>query len=319
MKTKKLDIYNDKIDGAVNNQYRTLQDEFIQPFLAYVIGTRTSGKSYLASVFLKQSQKHHLFDRIYIITPSMNSNRAYFGEYINEEDVYEPTRDSISQVIKSVEADRDDWQTYLDEMRMYKQFKKDFKRTTTRIDDYALLNYYERNFFNEPPKWKYFDTNGGYNEPAKSLLILDDVIGSPAISQSSGLSRIATLNRHIAPLQENFTDNLGNIRSAAGLAVIILSQSYRFQNGIGRVLRENLSLLTLFKNTQAKQMEVIKEELGSVVDEDMFVKAYNFATKEPYGNLTIDFKPKCKTKVFRKNLNEVICFEELGKCECDKK
>ena len=100
-----------------------------------------------------------------------------------------------------------------------------------------------------------------YKEPVKSLLILDDCLGSPAILQSSGLSRIASLNRHIAPLKEEY-----NGRSACGLAVIILSQSYRMQNGPGRLLRENLSLFTLFKNKQEKQMEVIKEELGSVID-----------------------------------------------------
>jgi uncharacterized protein YqgQ len=149
-------------------------------------------------------------------------------------------------------------------------------------------------------------------------LILDDIIGSPAIANGSGLNKIATLNRHLAPLKDDFIDKKGNVRSACGLAVIILSQSYRFQNGIGRILRENLSLLTLFANKQEKQMSVIKEELGSVIDEDLFEKAYEYATAKPYGNLTIEFQPKCKTKVFRKNLNEVICFEELGKCECKK-
>ena len=69
-------------------------------------------------------------------------------------------------------------------------------------------------------------------EPPKSLLILDDVLGSPAILQSSGLTKIATLNRHIAPLQENYKG-----RSACGLAVIILSRSYKMQNGISRSLR----------------------------------------------------------------------------------
>ena len=58
---------------------------------------------------------------------------------------------------------------------------------------------------------------------------------------SSGLTKIATLNRHIAPLNETHSN-----RSACGLAVIILTQSYKCQNGISRILRENLSLLTLF-------------------------------------------------------------------------
>ena len=176
-----------------------------------------------------------------------------------------------------------------------------------------MLAYY---LTKEAPVWKYYATNGGYNEPPKSLLILDDVIGTPSILQSSGLSKLAVSNRHVAGLREDFTDADGNVRSACGLAVIILSQSYRFQNGIGRVLRENLSVMTLFKNKQPKQMEVIRDELGSVIDSDMFDRAYEFATREQYGNLTIDFRAKCKTKIFRKNLNEVVVFPELGKCTC---
>ena len=40
-------------------------------------------------------------------------------------------------------------------------------------------------------------------------------------------------------------------------------------------------------------------------------KAYAFATSAKYGNLTVDFTPKCSSKVFRKNLNEVILFDTL--------
>ena len=64
-------------------------------------------------------------------------------------------------------------------------------------------------------------------------------------------------------------------------------------------------------------MEAIKEELANVVDSNLFEKAYEYATKEKYGNLTIDFKPQCGTQVFRKNLNEVILFDELT-CDCHK-
>ena len=66
-----------------------------------------------------------------------------------------------------------------------------------------------------------------------------------------------------------------------------------------------------------KQMDVIKEELCNVIDEHLFDSAYGYATKEKFGSLTIDFKPKCASKTFRKNLNEVILFDELP-CECSK-
>ena len=80
-------------------------------------------------------------------------------------------------------------------------------------------------------------------------------------------------------------------------------------NGISRVLRENVSLLTLFKNKQQKQMDAIRDELANVVDEERFMKAYEHATEEKYGSLTIDFVPKTPQHQFRKNLNELILLD----------
>jgi len=308
MKTKHVNVYNKDPDQCVNNEYPTSENAFKQPCLHMIVGQRTAGKSYLASKMLAQAKKEKTFDVIYIVTPSFNSNKAYFEKYIDEENVYEPTRDSISKVIERVEADRDLWEEFLVEKEMYEKYKKDIKNKTYSFNDDEVIMYDSIGFLDgKKPEWKYEK-----EEPPKSLLILDDVLGSPAIAQSSGLSKIATLNRHQAPLKENHKQ-----RSACGLAVIILTQTYRMQNGIGRVLRENLSLLTLFKNKQEKQMAAIREELANVVDEDLFDKAYKYATSKKYGNLTIDFAPKCNSLKFRKNLNEYILFDEL-KCECEK-
>ena len=307
MEIKKLDVYNQEPSASVNNEYRTSQHAFRQPCLHYIVGNRTAGKSFLTSKILAQAKREKTFDKIYIVTPSFNSNAAYFDKYIDKTEVYEPTRESISMVIKRVEDDRDEWEQFLADKIKYEEFKKDMKRKTNKISDENMMYYYDHGFFDSPPTWKY-ETE----EPANSLLILDDVIGTEAILQSSGLSRLAIANRHLAPLEKNHKE-----RSACGLAVIILSQSYKFQNGIGRLLRENLSILTLFLNKQEKQMQSIIEELGCVIDEDKFRAAYEIATKEKFGNLTIDFKPKCPTLTFRKNLNEAIIFPEMV-CVCKK-
>lgn len=309
MKTEKIDIYNDNPKEGVNNEYPTPKNSFRQPCLQLIIGVRYTGKSYLTSKILAQAKRDKTFNRIYIVTPSFKSNEAYFGEYINEEDVFEPTKDSIDNVIKSVEADRDEFEEYLIKKEMYKKFKKDLNRMK-HMDQDDYIMYEEFGFFSEEPVWKY--ASSGKVEPPKSLLILDDCLASPAILQSSGLTKVATLNRHVAPLSEPHSG-----RSACGLGVIILSQSYRMAQGFSRVLRENLSLLTLFLNKQQKQLDAIKEELANVVDVNLFDEAYKYATKDKFGNLTIDFKSKCKTMTFRKNLNELIIFDELS-CECNK-
>ena len=308
MNIEKIDIYNDNPKDGVNNEYPTPKNSFRQPCLQMIVGQRTAGKSYLTSKILAQAKKDKTFNRIYIVTPSFKSNEAYFGEYIEQQDVFEPTRDSINNVIKCVEDDRDEFEEYLVKKELYKKYKKDIaNKPFMSINPENLLQYMDYGFFEKEPIWKYDKV-----EPPKSLLILDDVIGSPAILQSSGLSRVATLNRHLAPL-----DTPHSNRSACGLAVIILSQSYRLQNGVSRLLRENLSLLTLFLNKQEKQLEAIREELANVVDVNLFEKAYDFATKEKYGSLTVDFRPKCNTMTFRKNLNQLIKFPEL-QCECNK-
>ena len=298
MKTKKLPIFTKDPEAGVSNEYPTSKLAFRQPCLWYISAVRNSGKSFLASKFLAQAHKDETFDRIYIITPSFKSNEAYFGKYIKQMDVYNPTKESISQVIASVEADRDEWEKFLAEQKAYKQFKSKFMHM--EMNDEMLLMYNDMGFLDSEPKWKYKTV-----EPPKSLLIMDDILSSGAISASSGLMKIATLNRHIAELQQDYKG-----RSACGLAVIILSQSYRMQNGqgIGRSIRENLSLFTMFKNKQPKQYEAIKEEIGSVVDMDRFDKAYQYATAEKYGNLTVDFKPKQEELTFRKKLNEAIIF-----------
>ena len=298
MKTKKLPIFTKDPEAGVSNEYPTSKLAFRQPCLWYISAVRNSGKSFLASKFLAQAHKDETFDRIYIITPSFKSNEAYFGKYIKPMDVYSPTKESISQVIAQVEADRDDWEKYLAEQKAYTQFKSKFMHM--EMNDEMLLMYNDMGFLDSEPKWKYKTV-----EPPKSLLIMDDILSSGAISASSGLMKIATLNRHIAELQQDYKG-----RSACGLAVIILSQSYRMQNGqgIGRSIRENLSLFTMFKNKQPKQYEAIKEEIGSVVDMDRFDRAYQYATAEKYGNLTVDFKPKQEELTFRKNLNEAIIF-----------
>ncbi len=306
MKVEKIDNYNDNPKEGVNNEYPTPYNSFRQPCLQLICGVRYTGKSFLTSKILAQAKRDKTFNRIYIVTPSFKSNESYFGEYINEEDVFEPTKDSIDNVIKSVEADRDEFEEFLIKKEVYKKFKRDLNKIKFMDqDDYYM--YEEFGFFNEEPTWKY-----GKIEPPKSLLILDDCLASPAILQSSGLTKVATLNRHVAPLSQTHSG-----RSACGLAVIILSQSYRMAQGFSRVLRENLSLLTLFLNKQQKQLDVIKEELGNVVDEKLFDEAYKYAIKDKFGNLTIDFKPKSPCMTFRKNLNEYIKFDELG-CECNK-
>jgi len=164
------------------------------------------------------------------------------------------------------------------------------------------------------PEWKYKEISGKIRPPT-SLLVMDDVLGSTALSQSESFTKLCIQNRHIAPLSEAF-DN----RQALGCSVIILAQTYSAQNGISRACRENATDLILFKNRQKDALKKIKDELAGAVDEAEFETAYNYSTAGKHDNLTISFNCDCPTKRYRRNLNEFLVFESAEKeCVCAKR
>ena len=57
MKIKNLNVYNDKVNASVNNEYPTGDNSFRQPCLHMIVGQRTSGKSYLTSKILRSEER----------------------------------------------------------------------------------------------------------------------------------------------------------------------------------------------------------------------------------------------------------------------
>ena len=291
--------------SGVSNAYLTPQDAITQPCLMYVSAVRNSGKSYAVSKMMRQSKKHHTFDRVFIITPTWLSNKSYFSDIVNVVDVFEPTKDAIDKVLTCVDEERDLWDRFVVEKKRYKEYIALLK-SGRELNESQILHYFELGYLDEdfkPPTWIY-----KVERPPQSAVILDDVLGSKALSQSGSLTRLASLNRHLSPLAQEFVQSDGSRRSACGLAVIILSQTYRMPQGISRTLRENVTHLMLFKNKQERQLKTIKEELGSALDEDKFTIAYELATEKKFGFLIADFNPKEPHMTFRKGLDTYIVF-----------
>tara|TARA_R110000772_G_scaffold37090_2_gene88330 strand:- start:58 stop:1032 length:975 start_codon:yes stop_codon:yes gene_type:complete len=319
--TKKIGLYDKSTDPkvGVSNAYdNVLQGGIDGNCLCGIFGLRNSGKTYVCSKIINQAQKTNVYDRIYLITPTFLSNKSYFGSHIDEEDVFEPTRDSIKHVISLVEADRDEFEIYLQELEDY----KDYMKTLNSKNDFTesqLYKYDELCWLDglpERPVWKYAKRNKGKVRPPQSLVILDDVLSSPVVS-SPYFTKIAVMNRHIAGLNEPYGE-----RSACGLGVIFNSQTYSMQQGVSRVLRQNLTHMIIFKNKQQKQMDKMIDELAGAVDQDKFMEAYAYAIKEKHDSLLISFKPHCPTHTFKRNMNELIIFQDdLKECHCkgDKK
>ncbi len=328
LKVKKIKEFKATPDTSITNEYNTTKNGLRSPYLMIAVGVRNTGKSYTTAKILAQAKEDKLYDRYFMISPTYDSNKKYWsflGDQLDEEDIFYPTRDSIDLVISEIEKERDMWEDYMLEKKLYDRFKLVTKnRNSINNIDYDDLNLFiDAGFINEEGEFMDIDEPSWHRDivrPCQSCLICDDVLGSSALGNAAGLTKLAIMNRHLAPLKDPFGH-----RHALGCACIFLTQSYSgggggSHHGIPKALRLNATHLLFFKNKSDAVMKKITEELGGVVSEESFMAAYEFAIKDKHDNLMLDLHPKCPTKKFRRNLTEFIMFpEDIAECCCKTK
>lgn len=309
MKIKTVkNIFSQSPKAKFDNNWMTSKYMFNHPQLHLITAPRGTGKTHLMSKIVLSGIKEKLYDRIFLISPTAQSNMKQLQDLnIQEEDIFPPDVYAIQNVINAVEEERDEYQKYLDEMKVYKSIINN-KNNDFTDDDFELI---EDMMFEDKlvaPKYK----RKNPRRP-QCIVILDDILNTPVMSNGSSFNRLMTINRHIAPMRDG---------GACGLGLIILTQTYSTTNGHGlsRGLRENLTELTIFQNKQEKQLDKMISEFGGAISEQQFRDAYDIAIREPFDNLTISFgRLDCPTLRFRKNLSSFIIFPEDEKvCQCKK-
>ena len=159
--------------------------------LCIASGKRGGGKSVAIANFIKRCKDAGYYQKVWCITPTYYSNKSIWDiAEIDEEDVYEPTMTVLKDVVNMVEAEREEWDMFLQQKEMYKEFKKDIKRRPiTEIDPELLLEYQDLGFFDGPPEWKY-----DKEVPPRLGLIIDDTLGTPLMAKpSAGLLNLCIL------------------------------------------------------------------------------------------------------------------------------
>lgn len=303
MKTKPANIVNMNLPDKQAFAIETKPDFIKLNTLMVLNGKRGGGKSVSLCNFLREAKKEHYCDKIFVITPTYNSNKQIWDiADVEEEDVYEPEPGVIRQVLDKCDAEKAEWDQFLEKKELYKQFKKDRKRPVHLINEDNLINYYMFNFWEEPPKWKY-----PIEQPPRIHIVLDDCLNTPVMSRpKEGLVNLAIRHRHIM-------DGLG-------CSLYMLVQSYCAMGGVPRVIRENATHLLLFKINQEKQIQKIIEEADLEIPDEEFYGMMNYCHEEPYQFLMIDFSAKCPTKKYRKGFNTFIIpkSNENKICKCKK-
>ena len=270
-----------------------------------VIAKRGGGKTEITVNLLEKMN----YDRIFVISPTMLSNKDVMARLnIEEEDIYDDPDDisCLDSIKEKIEEEAKALDKYIDDMKKYNLLMRLINRKDKiDIPDELLINFYNPltgNFEKPTHKW-------GGRKPMCALLC-DDCVGSMLFTKGiRRLNKMVILHRHIG--------GLTNTDGAIGLSLIFLLQSYIVQfGGVSTTMRNNFTHMLLGKTKNEKELNKIVEEFSGEISPEQFLKVYTYATSEQFGFLFIDLHKKDNhPSMFRKNLNEFIIVDEFCDCE----
>jgi hypothetical protein len=216
-KIKEISIPNGLVYGPVKHKKvktpQAAKELFPLHTLCAFIGMRGSGKTHAMVNLAKRYLDDGCFTRVFIISPTYESNPIFHVLKISDEDVYSNLYTSIqdiAEVLQKCKKDSDDYDDYHVYMKAYIKWKKDMKLT---IAEHTML---ENADYHKPPE-----------VPRPSpLLIVDDMSHSDIYSTSRQNPFISLCLRH------------RHINHGKGVTIFLAAQTFR--SGIPLALSQNI-------------------------------------------------------------------------------
>jgi len=261
------------------------------------IGRRNAGKTTACVALLKRYMALGAIDRVILVSPTYESNRESFAplKIDPEKDVIEPSKTTVGEIMAKINEEMDEWLDYQSQKKEYADFEKRRKKDHGVFSNSALLRWDANGFLDrKKPVWKRSDDT----RPSRLYILCDDIMGTIMLRMGKGQEDFVNLcikHRHVM-----CHDGVGY-----GVSIGCLLQSYSSTASLPRPIRENLTLLCLFLNSDKKQRIKIREELSDIpaIEEtlDMF---WDYACSRDYGFLCIDMTAKKPENRFR------ACYDE---------
>ena len=272
--------------------------------LGLIVGRKGGGKGYALFSMLRQLKKEGYADRIWVLSPTCQSNKdLYQSAGVREEDmIVDATNNALNWVLAQIDQEKRGYDQHHKAIKDRKALMKLLKNPgipIDKIDPELLLNAYSNNMFEqEPPPYK-FDLGRPASRqglPPVLHIVLDDVQGTELMAGSykAPLHNLAMRHRHVA--------------GGLGCSIWLVCQSFKAQAaGLPRSIRENASLIALFKVKDKQMIKCIQDSYAGDLGEEQFMKAYEYATNKPFGFLAIDFGSP-ESRRFRAGWDEIPRF-----------
>jgi hypothetical protein len=249
--------------------------------LCAFIGMRGSGKTHAMVNLAKKYLNEGSFTRVFILSPTYESNPIFHVLHIASEDIYSNLHTSIqdiSDILAKCKKDADNYDDYHDYMKVYLKWKRNSELTT---EEQTML---ENTNYQKPP---------GVPRPSP-LLIVDDMSHSEIYSTSRQNPFINLCLRH------------RHINHGKGITIFLAAQTFR--SGIPLALRQNIQQYFIWPTKDETQLEAIYHEVANLIDHDTFIKLYKKATQNTHDFLTIDNNPPNPSLQFRRNFDTFLTY-----------
>jgi hypothetical protein len=288
---EKSSIVVKKIPRAITNEAVPIRQVITPPFppelfrlhtLAAFFGPRGSGKTNGAVLLTKRYIEYGSFTRVYIISPTYESNPVFEIIEADPSDVYTDIGTilhSITEIVNKIEEDAAQYEKEMAYTDMFIRYVRGKGLTASES------MHLERESFREPiPMQRPYP-----------LIIIDDCSHSQiySTSRSNPFVNLCLRHRHIGG--EGF-----------GCSIFMLVQN--FKTGVPKPIRQNLQQFFIWRTADRSQLEAMWEEFANLIDLDNFVKLYHLAVDDDRHNfMTVDMNPVSpEIGNFRRNFDTAL-------------
>lgn len=280
-----------RIPGSVANKalvYKKLKTPQVQNglfklhTLSAFIGPRGSGKTNAAVLLAQRYQEDETINRVFIISPTFESNKIF--ELLNPEpgDVYTNMHTclaDIEDIVSKIGEMVEDYNESKELHRIYRKWLR-FKKGKGEALSVKEFNVMENHNF-QP----------GEKLPRPSpLVIIDDMSHSDIYSTSkkNPFINLCLRHRHLHKV---------------GVSIFMLVQNYK--SGVPKCLRQNIQQFFLWPTHDMTQLDAMYEEFANLCSHEDFIDMFQRCTAERHNFMTIDLNAKEPLLQFRK------CFDQL--------
>lgn len=246
--------------------------------LAAFVGARGSGKTNACIVLAHAYVKFGSFNRVFVISPTFESNPGFQVLPIQKDDVYKDASDAqsaLNSILGKIKEDADDFEL----MKTYKEVYEAYQQGKSLDDN-------ERQFIEAMNYQRPIEV-----DRPKPLVIIDDMSHSNLYSHSrtNPFINLCLRHRHL---------------HKTGVSMFMLVQTFR--GGIPKCLRQNVQVYFIWRTQDMTQLRAIWEEFANLISWDPFVQLYHYATDDDEHHfLTVDVNAPAEAR-FRKNFDTFL-------------